>query len=95
MSSIPSPTLRPAVALPPMPDEDEASRLVQRYIFATNKLRDGGYGEKGPVAAVYFKHLPFVQKNPQFMDMLEASWDEIAYAPEPENITEDYLEGED
>lgn len=74
--------------------QGDSAEMVMMERF-TNKLRDGGYGDKGPVAAVYFKHLPFVEKNPQFMDMLEASWDEIVYAPEPENITEDYLEGED
>lgn len=44
MSSIPSPTLRPAVALPPMPDEDEASRLypaceMARARFERDALR--------------------------------------------------------
>lgn len=60
----------------------------------TNKLREGGYGEKGPVAAVYFRHLPFVQNNPAFMDMIESAWEDIAYEPMPENITEKTLEGE-
>ena len=52
MSSIPSPTLRPAVALPPMPDECEASRLypaceMARARFERDALRFDeakGYG---------------------------------------------------
>lgn len=59
----------------------------------TSKLREGGYGDKGPVAAVYFRHLPFVQNNPAFMDMIESAWDDIAYEPMPENITDKSLEG--
>lgn len=73
--------------------QGDSAEMVMMERF-TNKLREGGYGEDGPRAAAYFRHLPFVKENPQFLDMLEASWNEIAHEPVPENITEDYLEGE-
>lgn len=74
--------------------QGDSAELLMMEKFS-NKLREGGYGDKGPTAAVYFRHLPFVQKNPQFLDMLESAWEEIAYEPIPENITEDITEGEE
>lgn len=72
---------------------DSAEKLLMEKF--TGKLREGGYGEDGPKAAVYFRHLPFVQKSPVFMDMIESAWDEIVNEPTPENITEDVIEGEE
>lgn len=72
---------------------DSAEKLMMEKF--TGKLREGGYGEEGPKAAIYFKHLPFVQKSPVFLDMIEAAWDDIVKEPTPENITEDVIEGEE
>ena len=74
--------------------EGDSAEMLMMEKF-TNKLREGGYGDKGPIAATYFKHLPFVEKNPAFMDMIESALDEIVYEPVPENVTENTLEGEE
>ena len=72
---------------------DSAERIMLERL--TNKLADGGFGEKGPQLAAYLRHLPWVEKNPQFAAMVEQAWSEIVDEPAPQNLTEDMLEGND
>lgn len=74
-------------------DGDSAELLMMEKF--SRKLQEGGYGEDGPRAAVYFRHLPFVKDNPAFMDMLDSAWDSIVNEPTPENITQESVEGEE